>query len=296
MADEAATSSASSRSVASLSTGCRTTRVPSAAAAATASGDAESKSPTATATSRPSARACSSPPSAATTTAPSGTRSNPSARGDSPPATTTTLFSDTPSSAGITQVRFRGSAAPRAALSARLSRAPRYARAIVAPGPFVDELAAARIGGTFNQYRDSRLRRERLRAYLESDSARRSCSWESPGLSRRTCVRHPVHLGAPAHGPRPRGGDRDDRPPGARRARSRGDSSSSGTSCPRTRGRRRRTDRRRARKSRQAAHRAFAGAREARRRRRAGGARRPRRRLRPSSVTRRRAGVPGGAG
>ena len=32
----------------------------------------------------------------------------------------------------------------------------------------MDELAAAGIGGTFNQYRDSRLRRERLRAYLES--------------------------------------------------------------------------------------------------------------------------------
>jgi uracil-DNA glycosylase len=31
----------------------------------------------------------------------------------------------------------------------------------------VDELAAARIGRTFNQYRDSELRRERLVAYLE---------------------------------------------------------------------------------------------------------------------------------
>jgi uracil-DNA glycosylase len=32
----------------------------------------------------------------------------------------------------------------------------------------VDELAAARIGGTYNQYRDSPVRRERLRAYLSS--------------------------------------------------------------------------------------------------------------------------------
>jgi uracil-DNA glycosylase len=32
----------------------------------------------------------------------------------------------------------------------------------------VHELAAARIGATFNQYADSRLRRERLAAYLES--------------------------------------------------------------------------------------------------------------------------------
>jgi uracil-DNA glycosylase family 4 len=31
-----------------------------------------------------------------------------------------------------------------------------------------DALAAARIGGTFNQYRRSRLRRERLKAYLDS--------------------------------------------------------------------------------------------------------------------------------
>jgi uracil-DNA glycosylase len=32
----------------------------------------------------------------------------------------------------------------------------------------VDELAAARIGGTYNQYRHSPVRRERLRAYLSS--------------------------------------------------------------------------------------------------------------------------------
>ena len=35
-------------------------------------------------------------------------------------------------------------------------------------GAVVDELAATRIGDTFNQYRRSRLRRERLTAYLEA--------------------------------------------------------------------------------------------------------------------------------
>ena len=42
---------------------------------------------------------------------------------------------------------------------------PVYAPGIV---PLVDELAAARIGATFNQYADSPLRRARLGAYLES--------------------------------------------------------------------------------------------------------------------------------
>jgi uracil-DNA glycosylase len=42
---------------------------------------------------------------------------------------------------------------------------------MVAPETFVEELAAARIGRTFNQYRDSRLLRERLVAYLRSRSA-----------------------------------------------------------------------------------------------------------------------------
>jgi uracil-DNA glycosylase len=35
-------------------------------------------------------------------------------------------------------------------------------------GTLVERLAAARIGATYNQYRDSELRRERLRAYLSS--------------------------------------------------------------------------------------------------------------------------------
>jgi uracil-DNA glycosylase len=37
-------------------------------------------------------------------------------------------------------------------------------------GALPDRLAAARIGATFNQYADSELRRERLRAYLEEHS------------------------------------------------------------------------------------------------------------------------------
>jgi uracil-DNA glycosylase len=49
-----------------------------------------------------------------------------------------------------------------------LSRAPRYARSIVAPATFVEELSATRIGQTYNQYRCSPLRCERLTAYLES--------------------------------------------------------------------------------------------------------------------------------
>jgi uracil-DNA glycosylase family 4 len=52
-----------------------------------------------------------------------------------------------------------------------LPRAPRYAGSIVAPEAFVDELAAARIGQTFNQYAEgprAPLLRERLASYLES--------------------------------------------------------------------------------------------------------------------------------
>lgn len=52
-----------------------------------------------------------------------------------------------------------------------MPRAPRYAGSIVAPVAFVDELAAARIGRTFNQYAEgprARLLRERLVGYLES--------------------------------------------------------------------------------------------------------------------------------
>jgi uracil-DNA glycosylase len=55
-----------------------------------------------------------------------------------------------------------------------LPRAPRYAGSIVAPEAFVDELAAARIGRTFNQYADgprAPLLRARLARYLESSSA-----------------------------------------------------------------------------------------------------------------------------
>ena len=82
-----------------------------ASAAATASGDAESKSPTAMVTSSPSASACSSPLSAAMTGAPERDGERAPRTGGSPPDTTTTTSSDTPSSAGITQIRFCGSAA-----------------------------------------------------------------------------------------------------------------------------------------------------------------------------------------
>ena len=109
---DAARSRASSRSVASLSAGWRSIRVPEASATSTASGDAESKSPTATVTSRPSASACSRPLSAAMTGTPSGTAEIARGSGGPPPDTTTTNSSDTPSSAGITQIRFCGSAAP----------------------------------------------------------------------------------------------------------------------------------------------------------------------------------------
>ena len=100
-------SSASSRSVASFATGCRTIRAPALSAATTAASDAESRSPITTSTSSPSASARSRPPSAATTVAWRGTAT----AGPDPAATTTTSGSITRSSAGITQVRFCGSAA-----------------------------------------------------------------------------------------------------------------------------------------------------------------------------------------
>jgi uracil-DNA glycosylase family 4 len=52
-----------------------------------------------------------------------------------------------------------------------LPRAPRYAGSILAPEAFVEELAAARIGSTFNQYAEgprAPLLRGRLATYLES--------------------------------------------------------------------------------------------------------------------------------
>ncbi len=145
-------------------------RTPAASASAKASADTESKSPTATVTSSPSASAYPRPRSAATTGAPIGTVSAARGSGGFPPDTTTTTVSDTPSSAGITQIRFRGSAALSSALSARLPRAPRYAPAILAPAAFVDELAAATIGRTLNQYANGArapLLRERLVRYLD---------------------------------------------------------------------------------------------------------------------------------
>ena len=66
---------------------------------------------------------------------------------------------------------------------------------------FVERLAAARIGDTFNQYAESGLRRERLARYLHerrrtTDPARR----RGARLPRRTGLRHPVHVRAPAVG------------------------------------------------------------------------------------------------
>ena len=65
--------------------------------------------------------------------------------GGAPPDTTTTNSSDTPSSAGITQIRFCGSAAHQSALSARLARAPRLRsghRSVAAQGPQRDQRKA----------------------------------------------------------------------------------------------------------------------------------------------------------
>jgi uracil-DNA glycosylase family 4 len=57
-----------------------------------------------------------------------------------------------------------------------------YASRILPSNAFVDELASARIGETFNQYRGSQLRRERLIAYLERRShARFLLVGEAPG-------------------------------------------------------------------------------------------------------------------
>ena len=68
----AAASRASSRSVASLAAGCRSTVAPAASAAASAAGSTESKSPTARSTGQPRAWASSTPESAAMTNASRG--------------------------------------------------------------------------------------------------------------------------------------------------------------------------------------------------------------------------------
>ena len=88
---------------------------------------------------------------------------------------------------------------------------------------FVDRLAAARIGDTFNQYADSALRRARLARYLQrtardEDPARR----RGARLPRRARLGDPVHLRAPADRHRAGRGDGDDRAPDAGRARARG--------------------------------------------------------------------------
>ncbi len=124
-------------------------RTPEASATSTASGDAESKSPTATVTSRPSASACSRPLSAAITGAPSGTASAARGSGGAPPDTTTTTSSDTPSSAGITQIRFCGSAALRPPSQPGCPSSPLRSghRSAAAQGPSAE--AATVAGGTW---------------------------------------------------------------------------------------------------------------------------------------------------
>src|SRR5262245_15257114 len=81
---------ASSRSVASLSAGCWSTRLPAARAASSVAGCTESKSPTTRSAWRPSARTCSSPESAAITNASTGNASCQRASTGSPPANTST--------------------------------------------------------------------------------------------------------------------------------------------------------------------------------------------------------------
>ena len=106
---------------------------------------------------------------------------------------------------------------------------------------FVERLAAARIGDTFNQYAELRApagasRPLPARTAAGTDPARRRGS----RLPRRTRLRHSVHVRAPAVRGRPGRGDRHDRPSGAGRARAPG-RPPVGTSCPPIRARRRRT-------------------------------------------------------
>jgi uracil-DNA glycosylase len=99
--------------------------------------------------------------------------------GPSPAATTMLSWSSTRSSAGITQVRFSGSAAllppsQPGCPELPVSLEPILARDNPLVRELVDTIAAASIGATFNQYRDGTrapLLRARLTAYLE-DHAR----------------------------------------------------------------------------------------------------------------------------
>ena len=98
---------------------------------------------------------------------------------------------------------------------------------------FVERLAAARIGGTYNQYAGSALRRLRLAPTCRAtpgDAPRR----RGARLPRRAHLRDPAHLGAPADRHGAGGGDGDDRLPRSPSSGSR-TTFSSGTSCPPTR-------------------------------------------------------------
>ena len=67
----------------------------------------------------------------------------------------------------------------------------------------IERLTSARIGATFNFYRDGRgagTRRERLLAYLRAFSTRPCCSSARRRAIAAPRLRGPVHLGAAAHG------------------------------------------------------------------------------------------------
>ena len=201
-------------------------RAPAVLAAATASASTESRSPTTVVTSSPRARACASPPSAAMTGDASRDVERRSAKAGArlprpPPPTRATCAS----SAGITQVRFDGSAARRAALSARSPGLPlrsrhrnsRRIRRGARGGPDWRDLQpvprrAARRAATRSA---SGVSRGAVRGV--HPARRRGCR-----VSRGAGLGDSLHVRAPARGRRPRGGLGDDRPSRARRARARG--------------------------------------------------------------------------
>ena len=111
-----------------LGAGWPRTRTPSRSSRASVSAPIESRSPITTSISSPSSSARSAPPSAASTVAPRGT----STTGPRPAATTTTSGSCTRSSAGITQVRFCGSAARSRPLSPDARSSPIRSRTCTA--------------------------------------------------------------------------------------------------------------------------------------------------------------------
>ncbi len=161
--NERAASRASSRSVASLATGCRCTVAPLSSTRTRPSGDTESKSPMARSTTSPSAWAWSMPESAATTRAPAGRSRRWAGSTGSPPVTTTTVSL----APGAAMSRFPPPALPgsgswvggvpsrRATLSARLPRAPLRALVRVAGGTTLGTSAPARSPGRPPRYRRS---------------------------------------------------------------------------------------------------------------------------------------------